>query len=272
MARKPEPTWELKVIVWDIAARGESNFVAIQKQVDYELERHRQGNAGIEIFEDTPDPRTIKKIITEDINKIPIESVVATLPRHLWKLRKDHDEILRFAEQSSAEKSDLKEHLGLTVERPSQFHFMIREIYNHDRDIFYQSNDILNEQKLEDFIVQLNVHEYYENQVGDAREFCKFFYYESNKYINASLRNLAIELCNTLEKLSNFIEAYKIDEGRYYVVDPRDRFYADYVDIDDVDKPHPEWEKFDKEFSQLRDTTQRSYKTYRVAVRETLLI
>jgi len=274
MPRKAEPTWELKKIVWEIAGRiGTNNLVAVQKQVDYEIaKRHRPESKEIEIFEDTPDTRKIKKIIEEDINSVPQKSLISELPSYIWTLRKDYDDILRLSEQSSTEKSDLKEHLGLTVERPSQFHFMIREIYNHDRDIFHKSNDILNEEKLEDFIVQLNVNEYYENQVGDAREFCKFFHYESNKYINTSLRNLAIELCDTLEKLFNFIEAYKIDEGRYYVVDPRDRFYADYVDIDNVDKAHSEWEKFDKEFSLLRDTTQRTYKTYRAAVRETLLI
>ena len=139
----------------------------------------------------------------------------------------------------------------------------------HDRGKFRESNDILNEAKLEDFTVQLDAHEYYEYQAMNAREFIKFFHYESNKYINTNISNLCSVFCDSLENLCDFIESYRIDEGRYYMIDPHDRFYAE---AEDYDKPHPEWDKFDKEFSQLRESTKREYKTYRAAVRETLLI
>lgn len=97
MSRKPEPSFELKKIIWDVAATvGTGNLQAIIRQLDYELEKRRQEGA---FFEDTPEERTVKRIIEKDINDLLPDIVVSKLPKHVWKLRKDYDAIERLARE-----------------------------------------------------------------------------------------------------------------------------------------------------------------------------
>ena len=95
MPRKAEPTFELKKIIWLAAiSSGRSNLSAIQKQVDYELQkRHLPDSKDVEVYEDTPDTRTIKRIIDEDINELSPSFVVSELPAHVWELRRDSKNI-----------------------------------------------------------------------------------------------------------------------------------------------------------------------------------
>lgn len=86
MPRKPEPSFEMKKRIWEIAATvGKDNLVQIQRQLDHELWK-------AEIREDTPDIRTIKRIVRE-INDLPQQIVVAKLPAHVWLLRDDYETI-----------------------------------------------------------------------------------------------------------------------------------------------------------------------------------
>lgn len=106
MPRKPEPTFDLKLIIWETAALvgrdkytqiqnklGDDEYAQIKNKLDYELERKRED---LEIFQDTPDIRTIKKIMKE-INDLDPEVVVLKLPPHLWHLRDDHESLNELA-------------------------------------------------------------------------------------------------------------------------------------------------------------------------------
>lgn len=102
MPRKSPPSFKLKLIIWDLAATmGTDNYSAIQRDLDYKLEELRK-NKNEDFTEDVPDLRTVRRIVEQDINKISPEAVVANLPRHVWRLRKDYEDIKRLAENISA--------------------------------------------------------------------------------------------------------------------------------------------------------------------------
>jgi len=102
MPRKSPPSFKLKLIIWDLAATmGTGNYSAIQRDLDYKLEELRK-NKNEDFTEDVPDLRTVRRIVEQDINKISPEAVVANLPRHVWRLRKDYEDIKRLAENISA--------------------------------------------------------------------------------------------------------------------------------------------------------------------------
>jgi len=98
MPRKPEPSFGLKLIIWDIAATtGTENFSAIYREVDQRLEELRREG---KLFEDTPDQRKVHDIIELDIQRLTREVVVAKLPPHVWRLRHDYEEIKQLAKGS----------------------------------------------------------------------------------------------------------------------------------------------------------------------------
>jgi hypothetical protein len=99
MPRKPEPSYKLKKIIWDIAATvGTDNYSVIQRELDYRLEELRK-DENEDFFEDIPDIRTIRRVIEVDIQRLPPE-VVSKLPPHVWRLRHDYEEIKQLAPES----------------------------------------------------------------------------------------------------------------------------------------------------------------------------
>lgn len=98
MPRKPEPSFSLKKIIWDIAASSTTNnFAAIYREVDHRLHvLRREGK----LFEDMPEERKVRDIIRLDIQRLQREVVVAKLPRHVWPLRNDYEAICQLAEES----------------------------------------------------------------------------------------------------------------------------------------------------------------------------
>jgi len=108
MPRKPEPSFSLKLIIWDIAATtGTDNFSAIYRELDQRLEESRREG---KLFEDTPDQRKVHDIIELDIQRLSPEVVVAKLPRHVWHLRHDYEDIKLLAEENiQAEQKAQKE-------------------------------------------------------------------------------------------------------------------------------------------------------------------
>lgn len=101
--RKKEPSFELKMLIWDKAATIGKKPEVILRELDIELERLREED---KFHEDTPDVRTIKRIIERDINQLDQEVVIAKLPRHAWHLRDDYEAVKILAE-TTAKKSAL---------------------------------------------------------------------------------------------------------------------------------------------------------------------
>ena len=91
MPRKSEPSFDLKLIIWDIAATiSTDNYSAVYREVERKIDTLRSKG---EIFEDTPDERKIWDIVELDIQRLHQEVVIANLPRHVWHLRHDYEEI-----------------------------------------------------------------------------------------------------------------------------------------------------------------------------------
>lgn len=105
MPRKKEPSFELKILVWDKAATVGKRPDVILRQLDIELEKLREED---KFHEDTPDVRTIKRIIEKDINQLELNVVIDKLPRYVWHLRNDYEVIQKIA-ATTARKSLLPE-------------------------------------------------------------------------------------------------------------------------------------------------------------------
>lgn len=100
MPRKPGPSFDLKLIIWDIAAtNGTDNYSVIYRELDRKLEELRKEGS---FFETTPDPRKVKNIIELDIQGLKPEVVMAKLPLHIWHLRNDYEAIKQLAESAKA--------------------------------------------------------------------------------------------------------------------------------------------------------------------------
>jgi len=79
--RRPDLSWDMKVAIFDSAAKhGPEKLTAITRDLDRLV--------GKELLnEPTPDPRTIKRTL-EEFQTMPI-SLLAILPRHIWEIRQD---------------------------------------------------------------------------------------------------------------------------------------------------------------------------------------
>lgn len=98
MPRKKEPSFELKTLIWDKAATIGKMPEVILRVLDNELQRLRKKDM---FHEDTPDVRTIKRIIEKDLNRLDPEVVMAKLPRHIWHLREDYEAIMSLADTTA---------------------------------------------------------------------------------------------------------------------------------------------------------------------------
>lgn len=96
MPRRPEPSFSLKQIVWDITATvGTENLSAIYRELEHKL---RQLHKNEELYEEIPDKRTVRRIIKLDIQRLSPEVVIEKLPEYVWRLRNDYEAIERLAE------------------------------------------------------------------------------------------------------------------------------------------------------------------------------
>ena len=106
MPRRREISFELKLIIWDKASTTGKKPEVILRELDYELEILRKEG---KFHEDTPDVRTIKRIIERDINLLSPEVVIAKLPPYMWHLRDDYEAIQSRADKTIRETSLSKE-------------------------------------------------------------------------------------------------------------------------------------------------------------------
>lgn len=115
MPRKPETFFDSKMMVWELAAAVGKKPEVIHNQLDIKLEKLRKEG---KFYEGTPDVRTIRRIISKDINELSREFVIAKLPPYMWPLREDYDELKGLAsiQQKPIERS-------LAVEWHEQLNF-----------------------------------------------------------------------------------------------------------------------------------------------------
>jgi hypothetical protein len=111
VARKKEPSFKVKTIIWDKAATTGKKPEVILRELENEL---RALSKEKEFYEEAPEVRTIKRIIEKDINQLEPEVVIAKLPRHIWHLRNDYEAIKEIA-ATTARKSPLPDDQATTA-------------------------------------------------------------------------------------------------------------------------------------------------------------
>ncbi len=189
----------------------------------------------------------------------------------------------------------------------------MQETRIHDREIFENSDKILNESAFENIFEFLSRNSSLRSHQYKLFKFLKYFKMESNKYGDWHLNYVCQELCNNLKELLSYIENDSVE--RNLVLSFYDKYRENSIeneytrflnklcaDTSDLHSPEldelylimsdesvmwldlhnqPElsdnfnsehsWE-FQMELSQLVDNARSAHKTYRAAVRETLLI
>lgn len=136
MPRKPEPSFELKKIIWGVAATvGKDKPTDIQRQLDYELEKRRKEEG--DFFEGTPDVRTISRIVKE-INELDPEVVVSKLPSLMWKLRDDYESVKQLAQGSGQTSEQAK--IDLEQQLKPQTKALMPGTKPHDKRILQDSS------------------------------------------------------------------------------------------------------------------------------------
>lgn len=307
MPKKPKPSFELKTIIWDIAATvGSDKYTDIQRQLGYELEKRRQEGF---FFEDEPDVRTISRIVNE-VNTLTPEIVITKLPAHVWKLRNDYKTIKQLAEAKQ------------TTSAPEQ----TRRAIEHDVAIFEKSDAIATERKFEWLKNLLKSGCFYSSQLDEVLQFIRFFGFESNKYVDFRLKHLCYVFCVKLEELSQFIQIYSseiewwgrivkkadtpqfndewhrlirkaqeqselhlnnkvndiigLDNQKYLVAFFSPDMQSAYDDLirngelgsDDIHNLESQYIEWNRNFNKLIDDTWTAYSEYRAAVRDTLFV
>jgi len=309
MPRKAEPSFELKTIIWDIAATvGSDKCTDIQRQLGYELEKRRQKGS---FFENEPDVRTISRIVNE-VNTLTPEIVITKLPAHVWKLRNDYEAIKQLAKAKQ------------TTPAPEQ----PRRAIEHDVAIFEKSDAIATERKFEWLKNLLKSGCFYSSQLDEVLQFMRFFGFESNKYVDSRLKYLCYVFCAKLEELCEFIQIYsseiewwgeivkKADTSQFNFNDEWHRLireaqeqselhlnnivngiigldsqkylvsfftpdiqsaYDDLIrrgdlDSDDIHNLESQYIEWNRNFNKLIDDTWTTYLEYRAAVRDTLFL
>ena len=86
MPRGKEPSWAMKTAIWDLASKLGPKPEVILRDLE-KLCRHDKPLEG----ELPPDPRTVRRVI-EELQTLKAD-ILATLPRRIWKLRRDYNAI-----------------------------------------------------------------------------------------------------------------------------------------------------------------------------------
>jgi len=98
MTKKSEPSFKLKMIIWDAAVTvSTKNMAAVCRRANEML--GVRWDKGELLGEVMPEVRKVHAII-EDIQRLSPEVVVAKLPQRVWSLRHDQEKIKQLAKES----------------------------------------------------------------------------------------------------------------------------------------------------------------------------
>jgi excisionase family DNA binding protein len=150
-----------------------------------------------------------------------------------------------------------------------------QRISRHDRKIFRESDNILNENRLDSLIVG---NRFYQDEWQMLAEYLIFFDKVSQRYIDSDLRELCKTSNRAMERLLHFMEIHHeiVSSGeargllyKLYPGGDSERFY-DYLTNDNT-RPRAET-RFGEKVDRLAKECQHAYKEYRSGVRETLFL
>lgn len=149
------------------------------------------------------------------------------------------------------------------------------EIRKHDIKIFKDSEKILKEQDLIDFLERLQSdHSYRDNDFNQLYKYARFLLSLENYYIDKDIQKAAIVLAESIENLLGFI-------AQHFFVYPRNQkgknikhcLYPDWnVDRGGSWEHIEKYEKFVKELEKLCEKVEKNYETYRLLIKGKLLV
>jgi hypothetical protein len=250
MPREPKPTWQVIEQILSFAAScGKENPAGIKRS----LELWKMGlPEDQQPFVMIPEERTISRIINKDLQELSREAVIEKLPRSVWNLRRDCDELQKLADSMSNNKP---------YKSPL------------DMKTFTDSESIITERELRDLLLALELHKSYK-----ASEFIKlvslweFFGLEGNRYTEPEVRRLQDELWNVLDRLVIFLQL-EFTEAKDTKGERDPEFELSPCGLkllnDDKDIAVRKSEAIDQ-LHKLIDNTREVYQAYRAAVRSKL--
>lgn len=265
MPRSPKLSWQMISKILEFAAvLGKDNLAAIQRSMDTWVN-------GLPVeerpMETAPDTRTIRRVIEVDLNKMSPEAVIERLPRSVWSLRKDYDEIKELAGHSNTSPEANQDSSHYTKETPSKD-------FLFDKQLFAASNEIMNERDLRSLLFSVELHRSYRlSEYIKVAKFWEFFGLEGNKYNDPETRRLLDNLWDVLDELVLFLKLEFREEKVKGESDPECRLDPGglrYID-DDIAKAKRITEA-EKRLYELIDTVRGVYKVYRACIRNSLFV
>ena len=141
------------------------------------------------------------------------------------------------------------------------------KIIDHDKKIFNESDMILNEQEITDFLSKIEYRVINEDKEGFFfLEFLDFFDQVSNQYLNRKIKKSLQLLHQRFDKMHRFIGSHFMDkvgqssERLFFEPDLKNNF------------PRDEYDKYFEEMIDLRNETNKAYKDYRAVIKKKLFL
>jgi len=253
----------LKILEY-AALLGRDNLVAIQRSVDTWLKGLSVEERPMEM---APDTRIIHRVIDEDLNNIPPETVVGQLPQSVWHLRKDYEHIKELANSRKPSSEAIPKGVPHIVDESHSKAILF------DKGLFTTSDNIMNERELRDFLLGLEVNRRYRSlEYLKVARFWEFIELDGNKYTHPEARQFQNNLASVLEDLVLFLNdqfsadaKVKRKEDLECRLDPAGLRYlrddnAKAKKIAEVEN------QLDEHIKAARDT----YKAYRAGIRDRL--
>lgn len=265
MPRSPNLSWQMITKILEYAAvRGRDNLVGIQRSLDTWLKALPVEEQPMET---APDIRTIRRVLDEELEKLSPEAVVEQLPRSVWLLRKDYEQIKELANSLTVSPEGIK-HGTSDITDDSRSKAIL-----FDRKIFTTSDNIMTERELRDFLFGLELHHSYRlSEYLKVARFWEFIGLEGNKYTDPVARQLLNNLWGVLDNLVPFLkEEFKEDTKVKKEKDLECRFDPSGLKYlrDDSAKAKRIAEA-ESQLDELINAARESYKTYRAGIQNRL--
>jgi len=138
------------------------------------------------------------------------------------------------------------------------------EKIERDRSIFINSDLIMAENFLKEFLVELSINEtFHKSKYDKIKDFCKYFEQEENKYLNNVLKSPVQNVCVFLSDLIKFLDQHFSEIHLHEI-------YKLYPDL--KHDPNFDYVAFQKQLYKLCKDAEILYSNYRLTVKAKLSI
>lgn len=145
-----------------------------------------------------------------------------------------------------------------------RFFLSKEEKIERDRSVFVNSDLVMTENFLKEFLIELSINEtYHKSRYEKIKEYCNYFEQEENIYLNNVIKEPIQDFCNNLVTLFKFL-----DEHFFEIHIPE--AYRLYPDL--KHDPDFNYVDFQDQLYKLCKDTEISYSNYRLIVKTKLSI